>query len=506
MADIHRTEAESFDSDLTSDPAPAQPGDTDGGGLGRRALLAGAVAAGATALVPLDALAARSARATADRRARHPHSRDYGPLVPVRDQTTGLPLLMLPRGFEYLSYGWTGDRMGDGIATPALHDGMAAFRMDRQGQHDHDHDDDRRRGDDDRGRGRNRVNLVRNHEVSGFGGRFATPAYDPDAGGGTSTVVFDLDDAEFVESYASLSGTVRNCAGGPTPWGTWLTCEETSDVNPTSGRLHGYVFEVPRSGRGDPRPLTAMGRFEHEAVAVDPATGYVYETEDAGSAGFFRFRPHRRGDLHRGGVLEMLKIGDASYDTSGDAMGTAYRNTSWVRIDDPDPEPGAPGPTDQGVARGGATFSRLEGAWYGNGLVYIVSTSGGPAGLGQVFEFDPRNGRLRVLFASPGQDVLSNPDNIGVSPRGGIVLCEDGSGVQFMHGLTTDGEIFPFAANNVVIPDGVPGKPAIAPGDYSTREWAGSTFEPRRGNWLFANIQTPGITFAITGPWHNGSL
>lgn len=409
-------------------------------------------------------------------------------LAPVRDHTTGLPLLLLPKGFEYISYGWTGDQMSDGVATPALHDGMAAFRLDRNG------------------RGRDRVRLVRNHEVSGFRGRFVDPAYDPDAGGGTSTVTFDPHEGEFTESFGSLSGTVRNCAGGPTPWGTWLTCEETLDVNPVSGVRHGYIFEVPRNGKGDPRPLHAMGRFEHEAVAVDPATGYVYETEDDGIAGLFRYRPHVRGHLDKGGVLEMLRIGDATYDTRADAAGTEYRRTSWVRIDEPDPGPDAPRPTDQGIAKGGATFSRLEGAWYGNGVIYVVSTSGGPAGLGQVFEYRPRSGRMRVLFASPGEDVLSNPDNIGVSPRGGIVLCEDGSGVQFLHGLTTDGTIFPFAANNVVIPDGVPGKPAIQPGDYSTREWAGSTFEPTRGEWLFANIQTPGITFAITGPWRRGAL
>ncbi len=432
----------------------------------------------------MDALATRSASAATERDTRRPHSPDYGPLAPVRDHTTGLPLLLLPRGFEYISYGWTGDKMDDGIPTPSLHDGMAAFRAGRRG----------------------RVHLVRNHEVGGFNGKYTDPAYDPDAGGGTSTVVFDPDDGKFEHSHASLSGTVRNCAGGPTPWGTWLTCEETLDVNPKTGQQHGYIFEVPATGKGDARPLKAMGRFEHEAVAIDPDTGYVYETEDDGTAGFFRFRPKVRGHLRAGGVLEMLKIGDATYNTKPDPAGTVYHETSWVRIDEPDPGPDVPRPTDQGIAKGGATFSRLEGAWYGNGRIYIVSTSGGPTGLGQVFEFHPRSGRLRVLFASPGQDVLSNPDNIAVSPRGGIVLCEDGSGVQFMHGLTRKGEIFPFAANNVVIPDGVPGKPAIAPGDYSTREWCGSTFDTVRGKWLFANIQTPGITFAITGPWRNGSL
>ena len=136
-----------------------------------------------------------------------------------------------------------------------------------------------------------------------------------------------------------------------------------------------------------------------------------------------------------------------------------------------------------------------------------MSTSGGPAGQGQVFEYVPETGALRVLFASPDAQVLNNPDNITVSPRGGIVLCEDGSGVEYLHGLTTDGEIFRFAANNVVVPSGgIPGKPAIAPGSYTGSEWSGVTFEPRNGNWQFVNIQTPGITFAITGPWRQGSL
>jgi uncharacterized protein len=161
----------------------------------------------------------------------------------------------------------------------------------------------------------------------------------------------------------------------------------------------------------------------------------------------------------------------------------------------------------QGIAKGGAVFARLEGIWYGDGKLYVVSTSGGPIGQGQIFEYEPKTGVMRVLYASPAADILNNPDNITVSPRGGIVLCEDGSGIEYLHGLTPDGEIFRFAANNVVVPaGGIPGKPAIAPGDYTGSEWAGATFEPKKGDWLFVNIQSPGITFAITGPWRKGAL
>jgi secreted PhoX family phosphatase len=450
-------------------------------GMDRRRLLRGGavVAAGLAASGPLQALAARTAGAAP--MVKRPHSPDYGPLAPVKDRTTGLELLMLPRGFEYVSYGWTGDAMSDGRPTPGAHDGMAAFRV---------------RG--------NRVALVRNHEQGAFTGAFTDAAYDPMANGGTTTLEFDTRRGRFLGSRASLSGTIRNCAGGPTPWGSWLSCEETTVVN---GEVrHGYIFEVPHNRVSSAEPYKAMGRFTHEAVAVDPRTGWVYETEDANPSGLYRFRPRRRGDLGSGGVLEMLAIGDASYDTRADATGVRYPRTHWVRVDEPDPGPDETSTVQQGIAKGGAVFSRLEGAWYHRGKVYIVSTSGGPSGQGQVFEYDLRDRDMNVLFASPSADVLNNPDNICVSPRDGIVLCEDGSGVEFLHGLTRDGEIFPFAANNIVIPEGgVPGKSA-APGDYTGSEWCGATFEPGHGDWLFVNIQSPGITFAITGPWRRGSL
>ena len=451
-------------------------------GLDRRRLLRGgaAMAAGLMAAGPLQALAARTAGAAP--MVKRPHSPDYGPLAPVKDQTTGLELLMLPKGFEYLSYGWTGDEMSDGRPTPGAHDGMAAFQV---------------RGD--------RVALVRNHEQSSLTGAFTDAAYDPMANGGTTTLEFDAHRGRFRSARASLSGTIRNCAGGPTPWGSWLSCEETTVIN---GEVrHGYIFEVPYDGVSSAEPYKAMGRFSHEAVAVDPRTGWVYETEDANPSGLYRFRPDRRGDLGSGGVLEMLAIGDdGSYDTRADATGVRYPRTHWVRIDEPDPGPDETSTVQQGIAKDGAVFARLEGAWYHAGKVYVVSTSGGPTGQGQVFEYDPRAGDMKVLFASPNADVLNNPDNITVSPRGGIVLCEDGSGVEYLHGLTRDGEIFRFAANNIVIPpEGVPGK-STAPGDYTGSEWCGATFEPRHGDWLFVNIQTPGITFAITGPWGRGSL
>ena len=447
--------------------------------MDRRSFMKSA-AVGAVAAVPFTALVARL-NAAQDHRGgvRRGHTAGYGPLFPTNDGTTGLPLLLLPEGFRYVSFGWTGDPLENGSPTPGSHDGMAAFAA-----------------------GNGRARLIRNHE-RGRGAPFSSAAYDMAAAGGTTTLEFDTHRGEILASRDSLSGTVRNCAGGPTPWGTWLTCEETNDF---ATMPHGYVFEVPVDGLADPTPLRAMGRFSHEAVAVDPGTGYVYETEDAGSSsGFYRFVPDVDGDLAAGGNLSMLKVKGASLVNLGAsyANGTTF-DVEWVPIAIPDnPVPASPGTFvwAQGRAQGAATFARLEGCSYGNDAkIYIVSTNGG-IGQGQIWEYDPSAEKIRLLFQSPGVDVLNAPDNITVSPRGGLVLCEDGSGLEYLHGLTVDGEIFRFAQNNVVLN----GERNGIVGDFRGSEWAGACYSPD-GKWLFANIQSPGITFAIAGPWKSGAL
>lgn len=442
-------------------------------GLARRALLGGAAGGLAAASIPFEALAARHDAALP---AKFPAGPGYGELRPVRDQSTGLELLALPKGFEYISYGWTNDAMSDGVPTPNAHDGMAAFRH----------------GD--------LVHVVRNHERNP-GPAFASPVYNPGGGGGTTTMVFDPGAGEFRESYGSLGGTVRNCAGGPTPWGTWLTCEET--FSETGGMRHGYVFEVPSEGPGNPTPYTAMGRFNHEAAAIDPVTGYVYETEDRGDACLYRFVPNVPGELGSGGELQAMVIGGSTTDTRADGYGRVYGKVSWVTIAEPDPARDTVRVEAQG--KGAAIFGRLEGAWYGNDRIYVLTTNGGPAGQGQVFELDPATDTFRVLYASPGADVLNAPDNMCVSPRGGLVLCEDGGGIEYVHGLTTDGEIFRFAQNTADLRGGTAGK-LVAASDYRGSEWAGSVFEPKNGDWLFVNLQSPGITLAIIGPWRKGGL
>ena len=412
----------------------------------------------------------------------------YGPLRPVADEASGLELLWLPDGFRYRSFAWTGDAMADGLPTPGAHDGMAIIR-EAGGV----------------------ITLCRNHEVDHLGRPFGPSRihYDGKAGGGCTNLRFDANAGEWQEAVPSLSGTVKNCSGGPTPWGTWFSCEETvlgpGDVNDgyvhDYEHSHGWVFEVPAEGGATPSPLKALGRFVHEAIAVDPQTGYVYETEDRATSGFYRFIAHERGEMAAGGTLSMLQARGADDLRNGLSVGKEF-DVSWLVIEDVE-RAHSPGQQDalgvysQGKAAGGSTFARLEGAWYGNGLVYINSTSGGDAGLGQVWQYDPRNERLKLIFESPDVEVLSSPDNIATSPRGGLVLCEDGDYIpNRLHGMTPDGRLFLFAANNVVLD----GQRNGITGDFRRSEWAGATFTAD-GEWLFVNIQNPGITFAITGPW-----
>lgn len=456
----------------------------------------------------------------------HAEGSPYGPLFPTVDATTGLPLIQLPDGFSYCSYGWTGDVMSDGVATPNLHDGMAVVadvghgrRLFSRPQREHalfqKHlswwDDAVNRGDDDtdddyvvwRRRGRSgRLILVRNHETGGGTPYVDNPAitYRSTGAGGTTNLIFNARRGRFEHAWSSLAGTIRNCAGGVTPWGTWITSEETGDPG------HGWNFDVGPFF-GDPTPLTDMGRFSHEAVMVDPATGYVYETEDAGDCGFYKFVPNRRGRMKEGGRLYMAKVVDQWQADLGGAfpLGTTWQ-VEWVPIEDPTAATNSV--FSQGRALGGARFRRLEGAWWGSKVGYFLSTDGGQAREGQVFQYDPRHECIQLIYDSPTAAEAENPDNLVVSPRGGLLLCEDNSGATIndgerMLGLTLDGHVYEFAKNNIVLSS--PLNDRIPAGDYRQNEWAGACYSPD-GRWLFVNIQTPGVTFAITGPWKKGTL
>ncbi len=419
----------------------------------------------------------------------------YGDLFPTPSKNTGEMFISLPKGFEYNVIGKRGAEMSDGRPTPAAHDGMWTFKVGRE------------------------LRIVRNHEVaggsiprpnSGIGSR---SHYDDTCGGGTTTLVIDPRTNTLVRDFVSLSGTLINCAGGPTPWGSWITCEETtlgpsvrtnSSGAKTGGfpKRHGYCFEVPASANAEvaPVPLTAMGRFVHEAVAVDRKTGIVYETEDYNPGGFYRFVPKRNKRLAEGGTLQMLAVkGKPEYDTrSGQTVGASLP-AEWVTIDRPDPEEADLDPRavhKQGAAKGGASFSRLEGCEIDrDGRVFFTSTSGGDNKGGQIWSYRPTgkdSGELTLVFESPDRNVLFMPDNICLVPKTGLItICEDGdyAGTEsknFVRIMTPEGKMANLARN--------------ISKDFPRSEFAGSTFSPD-GKTLFVNMQAAGVTLAIWGDW-----
>jgi secreted PhoX family phosphatase len=402
----------------------------------------------------------------------------YGNLHPRPSENGGELLLALPDGFRYTRLSRAGVPMSDGNATPRLPDGMAAFFVNGE------------------------LRLVCNHEIRDV--TFPISAgpwqYDGMGGGGTTTIVVDPITRLPVRQFVSLAGTITNCAGGPTPWGSWISCEESLGGAGFT-QPHGYCFEVPAAANTPVAaiPLKAMGRFVHEAAAVDPATGIVYLTEDQDSAGLYRFLPHQRGVLAAGGRLQMLAVRDATlFDATTGQIPGRRMPVAWVDIDNPDA-----GVFAQGRARGAARFRRLEGACFGDGCLFFTSTSGGDRGLGQIWQYrvrhkqravrnvaapldSERNGELTLLFESPAADVLQMPDNICVTPWQTLMVCEDNGGTTYLRGVTRQGAIFPFAQN-------------IAPG-LETTEFAGACFSPD-GQTLFVNLQAVGATLAIWGPW-----
>ncbi len=421
----------------------------------------------------------------------------YGPL-----QKDPLGILNLPKGFTYRIISRSGDKMNDGLLLPGAADGMGAFRGKR-----------------------GRTIVVRNHEIGpedlargGFGSKnellsnlTSDQFYDFGKGnlpslGGTTTFVYNEKSGQLEKQYLSLAGTIRNCAGGVTPWNSWLTCEETTAragaYDGQAEKDHGYVFEVPASekiGLAEPLPIKAMGRFNHEAVAVDPSTGIVYLTEDRGDGIFYRFIPNRNKKMLEGGKLQALMVLEkSSCDTRNweNQEGPEFpvmtpKDVAWIDIENVD------SPEDdlrmQGFDKGAAVFARGEGIWFGDNELYFACTNGGKIGAGQVFRYKPSRfegtsgenkspGTLE-LFAEPNdREILKNCDNLAVAPWGDVILCEDTSH-SFVVGITPEGEYYQLAENV----------------GYES-EMAGGVFSPS-GKTFFVNIQGPGITLAITGPW-----
>ncbi|MGA4954333.1 alkaline phosphatase PhoX [Streptomyces lavendulocolor] len=411
----------------------------------------------------------------------------YGALVPDPDG-----LLDLPRGFRYEVLSREGDPLRSGEGTvPGNHDGMGAFAG--------------RRG---------RIHLVRNHE-NRASARLGVPTvrgltYDPAAKGGCTALELDARNRVLGERVA-IAGTAVNCSGGLTPWGTWLTCEETEDKAGTNGyaKDHGFVFEVHPADplRTGAVPLTAMGRFQHEAVAVDPRSGIVYETEDAFQRPFglfYRFLPNRplggTGSLRAGGTLEAMRVPGVPDLSAIQETGAAFEGVEWVPVPDSQARQTPIRLQDFGP-RGITHAQKLEGCYWGGRSVYFVSSfarsaEGSAADhYGQVWKYEPHRRRLTlVVVFGPSSDVQlpgESPDNICLAPGGGLMVCEDGSGAQHVYGLTKRGEVYEMArgAQNI----GTPEEPEWG-------EFAGVSFSPDGGT-MYVNCYAPGTTFAVTGPW-----
>ncbi|WP_026401330.1 alkaline phosphatase PhoX [Actinomadura rifamycini] len=393
----------------------------------------------------------------------------YGPLVP---DPKGV--LDLPRGFSYKELSVEGDVISDGVRVPGRHDAMGTFPTGKS----------------------NELLVVRNHEQTASGVKAVAPdelVYDPEAFGGTTTMLLKNGD-ELRSQYVSLAGTSTNCAGGVTPWGTWLTCEETEGFGGES-KSHGWVFEVdPYGRRTRPEPLKEMGRFAHEAVCVDPHTLTAYLTEDAsGPFGmFYRFRPRaHRGDYHaymQGGRLEVGYIRDVPDLALIDEPGTKL-HARWKAV--PDKYAKQTSIREQFGDEITRT-QKLEGCWWGHGKAWFVASFANKADgaardhKGQVWTYDPKTNEFELQLIFRNDSRFDGPDNITVSPYGGgVIIAEDGDGTQHLVGTTKDNKPFAFARNAA-----------------NDSEFCGVTFSPD-GRTLYANRQSgPGVTFAITGPWN----
>ena len=423
------------------------------------------------------------------------------------------PELALPAGFTYHTFGSFGSAMTDGFVTPPIHDGMAAF---------------------DGGDGT--IRLVRNHELGEgndipAGTVIGDPrfAYDRRAPGGTVTLVVDAATAELRSDWISLNGTDTNCAGMPTPWGTWLTCEETvAGVDSGRRKPHGYVFEVDAFADAPAKntPYKAMGRFLHEAGAVDPETGVVYMTEDEGPDGFYRFVPADPENLAAGGRSRCWRsrVSPATTPIVGQTVGErAGRELGHDR---------RPGPVErrgrrlERVPSGSREGRREVPGRRGRDLprrrrrVRVVrrrrqrSRADLPVHAEHERRQEERGGRAgpAVRVDRPrGARRSRQPDHEprrGDRDRGGrepeqqLRACAQ-AGRHPDHrsprtwsacSVTTSRP----RASSTIRPSPTTVRPLATGSGYS--EFAGPTFSPD-GQWLFVNIQVPGITCAITGPW-----
>jgi hypothetical protein len=412
----------------------------------------------------------------------------FGPLMADPNK-----LLDLPKGFSYTIISELNKPMSDGLAVADRADGMGCLPFDED-----------------------RVVLIRNHELKpSHIDKQPDPirtfrsedAYDTYANGvalpgGTTNIIYNLKTKQVEQEFVSLIGTIRNCAGGITPWNTWLSCEESvAKPDGDISKQHGYIFEVPANATSTVKavPLKAMGRFNHEAAAVDPKTGIVYLTEDRGDSLFYRFIPKAYGKLAEGGQLQALVIkSKPQFDTrnwqENSIALSVWLDTEWIDITHPE------SPEDdlriQGFDKGAALFARGEGIHWGDDELYFCCTNGGQKQLGQIMRYQPsvnegtnqeagKPGRIQLFLESEDKSLFNFGDNLVVTPFGDLIVCED----QYtdvvdnhLRGVTLEGELYNFARL------------------HEQTELAGACFSPD-GSTMFVNVYSPTKTLAIEGPW-----
>jgi secreted PhoX family phosphatase len=279
-----------------------------------------------------------------------------------------------------------------------------------------------------------------------------------DADGGASALRFDAA-GRLVDAYPILRGTRRNCAGGATPWGSWLSCEEVPG---------GLVYECDPSGAREALVRPALGSFQHEAVTVDPSARRLYLSEDEDDGLLYRFTPAAWGDLGRG-LLEAAVMEPG--------------RVRWARVPEPNPGPDAT-PTRHQV-RGGAIFDGGEGIVFHAGHVYLATK-----GDGRIWDLHAESGALRILY-DPERDPerhIRDVDNLGLSPTGDLVVAEDPGKLELV----------------LLEPDGSASPLVRVQGQLGT-ELAGPAFDPSGRRLYFSSqrggLLMRGITYEIEGPF-----